>query len=136
VAALPGTTFVLDHLAKPDLVRQDLTRWAEGLHRLAALPNVVAKVSGLVTEADWTRWTVADLRTAVAQAFDVFGADRLMFGSDWPVLNLAGDYRSWQETATILLPRALGPDERTAFWSGNARRTYRLDVGRPVQDPG
>jgi predicted TIM-barrel fold metal-dependent hydrolase len=132
VGALPGTTFVLDHLAKPDLVHQDLTGWTEDLHRLAAHPNVVAKVSGLVTEADWSRWTVADLRSAVDRAFDAFGADRLMFGSDWPVLNLAGDYRGWLDTAAGLLPAGLGREERTAFWSGTARRTYRLDTVGPV----
>ena len=119
---------MLDHLAKPDLVHQDLTRWTEDLHRLAAHPNVAAKVSGLVTEADWTRWTVADLRPAVDVAFDAFGADRLMFGSDWPVLNLAGEYGGWLDTAAILLPAAWDADDRTAFWGGNARRTYRLDT--------
>lgn len=128
VDALPGTTFVLDHLAKPDLVHQDLTRWSEDLYRLAAHANVAGKVSGLVTEADWTRWTVADLRSAMDRAFDAFGPDRLMFGSDWPVLNLAGDYRGWLDTAAILLPAACGVDERTAFWSANARRIYRLDT--------
>ncbi|WNB86181.1 amidohydrolase family protein [Cellulomonas sp. ATA003] len=126
VGALPGTTFVLDHLAKPDLVHGDLTRWAEDLHRLAAHPNVAAKVSGLVTEADWSRWTVADLRPAVDRAFDAFGPDRVMFGSDWPVLNLAGDYGRWLDAAAALLPAAWGTDERAAFWGGNARRTYRL----------
>ncbi len=130
VGALPGTTFVLDHLAKPDLVHRDLTRWAEDLARLAAHPNVVAKVSGLVTEAHWGAWTVADLRPAVDRAVDTFGPDRLMFGSDWPVLDLAGDYRRWLDTAAALLPADWGVDERAAFWSGNARRTYRLEDGR------
>ncbi len=133
VSALPGTTFVLDHLAKPDLAHRDLTRWAEHLARLAAHPNVVAKVSGLVTEADWSGWTVADLRPAVDRAVEAFGPDRLMFGSDWPVLDLAGDYRRWLDTAATLVPAAWGADERAAFWSGNARRTYRLDrVTGPV----
>ena len=126
VRDLPGTTFVLDHLAKPDLAGGDLTRWSDEMTRLARQPNVVAKVSGLVTEADWSRWTPADLAPAVDLAFEIFGADRVMFGSDWPVVDLAADFRQWRDTADGLLPGSLTAAERTAFWSGNARRTYRL----------
>jgi L-fuconolactonase len=96
------------------------------MSRLARQPNVVAKVSGLVTEAHWSRWTPADLAPAVDRAVDVFGPGRVMFGSDWPVVNLAADLRQWRDTADGLLPESLTAAERTAFWRGNARRTYRL----------
>ena len=124
VRDVPGTTFVLDHLGKPDLVNLDLVRWGQELRALAQLPNVVAKVSGLVTEARWTRWTPDDLRPAVAQAFDAFGPDRVMFGSDWPVVNLASGYGQWRDTAETLLPASLAHHDRQAFWGGNARRIY------------
>jgi predicted TIM-barrel fold metal-dependent hydrolase len=126
VAAMPGTTFVLDHLAKPDLVHHDLARWTDDLARLAAHPNVAAKVSGLVTEAHWSRWTAADLRPAVDRAFDTFGPDRILFGSDWPVVNLASSCTRWRDTATSLLPAWLDRQGRSAFWSENARRIYRI----------
>jgi predicted TIM-barrel fold metal-dependent hydrolase len=126
VRDLPGTAFVLDHLGKPDLAGGRLTEWRRDLSDLAALPNVTAKVSGLVTEADWARWTPDDLRPAVDHALAVFGADRLMFGSDWPVVRLAASYDRWVEAADGLTG-TLDARERASFWSGTARAVYGLD---------
>jgi L-fuconolactonase len=86
---LPGVRFVLDHLGKPAIADGRFEPWAADLARLAACPNVTAKVSGLITEAAWDSWTVDDLRPYVAEALRLFGPDRLMFGSDWPVCTLA-----------------------------------------------
>jgi L-fuconolactonase len=104
--------------------------------RLAARPNVVAKLSGLVTEARWDAWTPADLRPVADHALDVFGPDRLMFGSDWPVSLLATDYARWLAVARELL--APLPDaDRAAVLAGTARRVYGLDLvaARPVTTP-
>ncbi|MCT9140802.1 amidohydrolase family protein [Streptomyces violarus] len=91
-ADLPGLTFVLDHLGKPPIATGDLDLWASGLRALAALPNTVGKLSGLVTEADLASWTVEDLRPYAEMALEAFGPDRLMYGSDWPVCTLATSY--------------------------------------------
>ncbi|WP_418275252.1 amidohydrolase family protein [Isoptericola jiangsuensis] len=130
-AALPEVTFVLDHLGKPRLDRyaagtgDGLAAWRRDLTDLAACPNVIAKLSGLVTEAHRDTWTVDDLRPAVDHALATFGPERLMFGSDWPVCLLASTYGRWLDTARDLLT-ALDADEQHAVWSGTARRVYSL----------
>ncbi|WP_158104044.1 amidohydrolase family protein, partial [Streptomyces carpinensis] len=89
----PELRFVLDHAGKPPLRTGALDSWNRDLTRLALLDNVTVKLSGLVTEADWERWTVADLRPAASTVIDLFGPGRTMFGSDWPVCLAAGaDY--------------------------------------------
>jgi L-fuconolactonase len=124
-AALPGLTFVLDHLGKPPIATGPLAPWAADLRRLAALPNTACKLSGLVTEADWHRWTVADLRPYADAALDAFGPDRLMFGSDWPVCTLAADYETVLDTARELTARLTG-EERAEVFAGTAARVYGL----------
>ena len=120
-AARPGSTFVLDHLGKPDIAGGGLAAWREMITPVAARPNVVAKISGLVTEADHERWTVADLRPYVETAVELFGPDRLMFGSDWPVLELAATYTEVKDALTELLGGTPGD-----VFAGTAIRTYRL----------
>src|SRR5205823_4602956 len=92
VAALPQVPFVLDHCSKPPVASDDLEPWATGIRRLAAQDNVVCKLSGLVTEADWASWQVADLAPYVEVVLEAFGPRRLAFGSDWPVCLLAAPY--------------------------------------------
>jgi L-fuconolactonase len=120
---LPQAVFVLDHLAKPPVRTGSTAPWREQLGALAAHPNVSAKLSGLVTEADWTQWTANDLSPYVLAALDAFGPQRLLWGSDWPVVELAGGYRRWLETARSLVPEAVHP----AVFGGNAARIYGLD---------
>ncbi|MGY1439796.1 amidohydrolase family protein [Streptomyces reniochalinae] len=124
-AAVPELTFVLDHLGKPPLATGVTEAWEAGLRGLAALPNTVAKLSGLVTEADWETWSVDQLRGCVDAALDAFGPERVMFGSDWPVCTLAARYADVMAT-TRTLTAALGPSEQTQVWSGTAARTYGL----------
>ncbi|MCY1137025.1 amidohydrolase family protein [Actinoplanes sp. Pm04-4] len=102
-AALPAATFVLDHLGKPPIAAGGFHEWRELITPVAAQPNLVAKLSGLVTEADWTRWTAEDLRPYVETALDLFGPHRLMFGSDWPVLEVAATYAEVMAAITALL---------------------------------
>ncbi|MBM0274939.1 amidohydrolase family protein [Micromonospora tarensis] len=125
VRDLPQVRFVLDHLGKPPLGRADLGDWPGDLRALAAEPNTTAKLSGLVTEVSGAPWTPADLRPAVEHALDVFGPDRLMYGSDWPVCLLATSYSRWLTCLAELLG-PLGEDERAAIWRGTAGRAYRL----------
>jgi L-fuconolactonase len=131
VARLPQLSFVLDHAGKPEIAAGTTEPWAEGLAALARHPNVTCKLSGLVTEAEWSSWTPADLRPYVDRIREAFGDDRLMFGSDWPVCLLAGSYSE----VVSALADALGPvpeEVRAAVYAGTARRVYRLPaVDRP-----
>lgn len=125
VRALPDLTFVLDHLAKPPIASGELEPWASGIATLAREPNVVAKLSGLVTEADREHWTAADLRPYAETALAAFGPDRLMLGSDWPVCLLAGTYAEVMNAAESLLD-GLSPAESDAVRGGTASRVYGL----------
>lgn len=130
VARHPETRFVLDHLGKPPIAggpSVELARWHRGIAALAAHPNVVAKLSGLGTEADWNGWTDADLRPVVERALEVFGHERLLFGTDWPVSLLAGGPIRWMESARALL-EVIGLDEAAlaGVFGENATTVYRL----------
>ncbi|MEU5416436.1 amidohydrolase family protein [Streptomyces clavifer] len=124
-ALVPGLTFVLDHAGKPPVARRRTHPWADGLRALAALPNTVCKLSGLVTEADPRTWTAEDLRPYTDTVIDAFGPERLMFGSDWPVCRLAASYADVLDTARTLTA-GLGEDGQRAVFSATARRVYGL----------
>jgi L-fuconolactonase len=128
VAALPETRFVLDHLGKPPLRSGDLTPWATQMRQLGRLPNVWAKVSGLVTEAPRGRRSAAHLQPVFDVALDAFGPERLMFGSDWPVCLLAASYAEVAATAQELAA-ALSEAERNNVFAGNAAEFYQLRSG-------
>lgn len=125
VRALPGVQFVLDHLSKPPVASGELEPWRSRLTDLSALPNVVCKLSGLVTEADPAGWTTADLAPYADTVFAAFGPDRVMFGSDWPVCLLAGGYDRVVATTAELIA-GLGPADQAAVWALTARRVYGL----------
>ena len=125
VRAFPELRFVLDHLAKPPIADGDLSEWAPGILALADVPNVSAKISGLVTEADWRSWSLDDLRGPVEIAVDAFGADRLMIGSDWPVCLLAGSYAEVLGAMRALLDE-LPAHDLDRILGGTAARVYRL----------
>ncbi|MFJ8885790.1 amidohydrolase family protein [Streptomyces sp. NPDC102402] len=124
-ALLPGLTFVLDHAGKPPVALGTTQPWADGLRALAAHPNTVCKLSGLVTEADPRSWTVEHLRPYADTAIEAFGPDRLMYGSDWPVCRLAAPYADVLDAARELTGR-LGEEGRQAVLAGTARRVYGL----------
>jgi L-fuconolactonase len=123
-AALPDARFVLDHAGKPPIASGDLRAWRADLARLAELPNVAVKVSGLVTEADWATWTQADLSPVFDHVLACFGAERTMAGSDWPVCLLAADYAAVQATLDPALGR-LDAAGRAAVLGGSAAHWYR-----------
>jgi len=120
----PDVRFVVDHGAKPPIADGWSPEWADGVVGLAQNRHVWCKLSGLVTEASWTTWTPADLQRYVDHLIDAFGAQRLMFGSDWPVCELAAGYELVLTTAAEVLA-ALAPDERRDILCRNALRFYR-----------
>jgi L-fuconolactonase len=121
----PEVRFVVDHVAKPPVREGNTDAWARGLAALADLPNVTCKLSGLVTEADWSAWRSAGLAEYYRRAIDWFGAERCMFGSDWPVCLLAAEYGDVLELLREALS-GLGEHERADILGGTAARTYRL----------
>jgi L-fuconolactonase len=122
---LPELRFVLDHAAKPPIAAGVAEPWASELKALAAAPNVSCKLSGLVTEASWTSWTPADIAPYAARVLDCFGPSRIMFGSDWPVCELAASYPQVMELATALTA-PLSPPERARIFAGTAIDWYGL----------
>ncbi len=124
---LPDLPMVIDHLSKPKIREGRTDGWEADLRAAARFPNFVCKLSGMVTEADWKHWKPADLKPYVEIALDAFGPDRCMFGSDWPVLELAATY----EQVYDALVEVLGPisdSERHAIFGETARRFYSLNV--------
>ncbi|HEY2042444.1 MAG TPA: amidohydrolase family protein [Jatrophihabitans sp.] len=127
VRALPECRFVLDHAAKPPIAAGEIEPWRSYVTELAGCENVAVKLSGLITEADLDRWTVDELRPFADVLLSSFGAERIMFGSDWPVCLLAGSYQQVLDTAEILVA-GLSQSERAAVFGGTAARWYRLEV--------
>ncbi len=125
VRVCPDTAFILDHLGKPDIKEHKLDPWREQIQEVASHPNVVCKVSGMVTEADTQHWTLDDLAPYVTHVLDVFGEDRVVFGGDWPVALQATGYARWIEALDTLTAH-LSPQVKRKLWAENARRFYRL----------
>lgn len=128
--AVPNLRSVLDHCAKPDLRGKDLSEWRQRLGEVAAHPGVFCKLSGLVTEADPVKWRPRDLAPAIDHALDVFGEDRVVFGSDWPVCTLAGSYERVLAALREVLGERLTPALDTKLFGANAARLYRLPSAR------
>jgi L-fuconolactonase len=123
---VPNLTIVIDHMAKPPIRQKQMGEWARQMQDAARYPNVIAKVSGLNTSADFETWMPADLKPYIDFAVDTFGADRCMFGSDWPVLTLAGTYAQvWDATLQGLQGRT--QKEIDAILGGTAQRVYKID---------
>lgn len=126
----PDLTFVLDHCGKPSLVTGDIEAWRADVALLAERPNIVCKLSGLATEAK-PDWQVSDLCQAVEHVCERFSPDRLLWGSDWPVVDLAGGYSKWFAAAGALLA-ALSSDEKARIFGDNAARIYLSRRGRTM----
>jgi L-fuconolactonase len=126
----PDLKFVLDHCGKPLLATGEIATWQRDIALLAQHPNIVCKLSGLVTEAA-PGWQTADLRQAVDHVVACFGPGRMLWGSDWPVVNLAGGYATWFAAAETLLAD-LSPDEKADIFGGNAGRIYLSSRGRRI----
>ena len=125
VDACPDVHFVLDHLGKPDVRGGKTEPWKTHLTELAGCPNVVCKVSGLLTEADHDAWTSADVRPYLDHALEAFGFDRVLYGSDWPVLRLAAEYATWFELVRETVA-GCSEEEKRKLFDVNAEWVYRV----------
>jgi L-fuconolactonase len=122
---VPQMYWVIDHLAKPEIKAQRFDDWAQAMAKVAAFPNVYCKVSGMITEADHANWTIEDIKPYFEQVLELFGADRLLYGSDYPVCLLAGDYQQVHDLVAVLLS-SLSADEQAAIWGQTALKIYKI----------
>ena len=128
VSRCPDTTFVLDHIGKPNIAKGDqseLATWSHSINELAKHKNVSCKISGMVTEADWKAWKEKDFKRYFEVVLNAFGADRIMYGSDWPVCKLAATYEQVAQLAEYLI-QDLSPSEKEKFWALNAKKAYGI----------
>lgn len=125
VKKFPEQRFIIDHLLKPDIKNSNFLVWEKEIKAIATYSNVFCKVSGLVTQADWSHWKKEDFRYCLDVVATAFGVERLLFGSDWPVSLLAASY----EQSTEILQEYFSnfsPEGQSAFWGNNAKRFYNL----------
>ena len=121
----PDQPFVIDHIAKPDIKNKTIDDWKKNIIAVSELENVSCKVSGMVTEANWKNWKTADFTPYLDVVFEAFGAKRVLFGSDWPVCNVAGGYEKMLSVVQHYTS-TLTKNEQELFWGGNAVRFYDL----------
>jgi len=122
----PEVIFVVDHIAKPRIRDRSMSPWQENISELARRENVYCKLSGVVTEANWSSWSENDLQPYVASILESFGPRRVMFGSDWPVLLVASSYKRWVDTVRHMIS-SLSRDEQDRIMGGTAKEAYGLD---------
>ena len=127
VAKFPHQRFVIDHLAKPFIRTGEISTWAQQMRIIAQNPNVHCKVSGLITEADWKNWRFADFKPYLDVAFEAFGPDRIMFGSDWPVCLLAGSYEQVRSLVAQYV-RNFPVEQQQKIFGLNAISFYGLNI--------
>lgn len=127
VSEYPNQIFIIDHLAKPAIKDRQFQPWQKEIEKIAKYPNVYCKISGMVTEAKWHGWMIHDFKPYIDIAMENFGAERVMFGSDWPVCLLSATY---EQVLTILkfFIRYLSQDEKENILSRNAIRAYQLNI--------
>ena len=127
VKACPNTKFVLDHISKPYIAKSDMQPWADQITELASFENVVVKVSGLFTEADWKNWKKEDFWPYLEHITKSFTPNRMMFGSDWPVCLLAATYKQSIDLVEEFTSK-FSESEKNAFWAGTANKAYGLNL--------
>lgn len=121
----PNQKFVIDHLAKPDIKSADYGPWARNISDFSELDNVSCKVSGMVTEANWSRWKPSDFHPYLEKITETFGIDRMMYGSDWPVCLVAAEYAEVYDIAAIFFS-SFSENEQAKIFGGNASQFYGL----------
>ncbi|CAM3396601.1 amidohydrolase family protein [Flavobacterium chungbukense] len=126
VKDFPNQKFVIDHIAKPDIKSETIYTWKSGIEEIAKHDNVWCKISGMVTEADWKNWKPEDLKPYLDVIFENFSVDKLMFGSDWPVLNVASDYNEVVKTLEDYISK-YSIEDQNKIWFENANEFYKLN---------
>ena len=122
----PDQRFMIDHCAKPPIKQASIKKWKSDIKTIAENPNMYCKLSGLVTEADWSKWNYQQISPYLEIAGEYFGTERICFGSDWPVCLLAARYEKVLEIINTFCQQ-VSPPERENIWSGNAMNFYQLD---------
>lgn len=125
VSKFPGQKIVIDHCAKPDIGNKNIADWKMYIKEIAAYPKVYCKLSGLLTEAKWKDWTEGDFYPYLDAVFEYFGTNRLLYGSDWPVLQLSGNYGQWKKLLDNYL-EDYSAEERQKIFGLNAVEFYNL----------
>jgi len=125
VKSFPEQNFVIDHIAKPDIKLGDIESWKKGIEEIAKFNNVSCKISGMVTEADWNAWKPSDLKPYLDVIFENFSVDKILFGSDWPVCNVAADYNTIVKTLEDYISK-FSIENQNKIWSENAKAFYKL----------
>lgn len=123
----PQQVFVLDHIAKPRIKDNVIEPWRKNIKELARRENVYCKVSGMVTEADYKKWSEEQLRPYFDAVLEAFGPKRLMFGTDWPVCLVATSYLRWVELVHRFAEK-LSPDDRSWLFGKTAIQAYKLEA--------
>ncbi len=126
VRACPDVSFILDHISKPYIARQEIEPWKSLITELASFENVSCKISGMVTEANWNNWKVLDYKPYVDHIIESFTPQRLMFGSDWPVALLSAQSYADVVSLATALTAGFNDDENELFWNKNATRKYQI----------
>ena len=126
VRACPDVSFILDHISKPYIARQEIEPWKSLITELASFENVSCKISGMVTEANWNNWKVLDYKPYVDHIIESFTPQRLMFGSDWPVALLSAQSYADVVSLATALTTGFSADENELFWNKNATRKYQI----------
>lgn len=126
VKHFPNQKFVIDHIAKPDIKSGNMDSWKSGIEEIAKYENVSCKISGLVTEADWKNWKPEDLKSYLDVIFENFSIDKLMYGSDWPVLNVASNYHEVVKTLEDYIAK-FSIEDQNKIWFKNANEFYKLN---------
>ena len=121
----PNQNFVIDHIAKPDIKSGNINSWKKDIIEISKYENALCKVSGMVTEADWKNWKADDLKPYLDVIFENFSTDNLMFGSDWPVLNVASDYTEVVKTLEDYISN-YSQEDQNKIWFENAKKFYKL----------
>ncbi|HET7119223.1 MAG TPA: amidohydrolase family protein, partial [Hanamia sp.] len=125
IKKFPDQPFVIDHLAKPEIRNHQYKSWEKGLAAVAAFSNVFCKISGMVTEAKWHQWKQEDFEIYLDAVVELFGTERIMYGSDWPVCTLSSSYEDMYKIMNDYFSK-FSKDERNNFFGLNATKFYRL----------
>jgi L-fuconolactonase len=125
VSRFPENKFIIDHCAKPDIANKKIDEWKSLMEEMAGHPNVCCKLSGLLTEAKWKQWSPAEIYPYLDVVFEAFGPDRLLFGSDWPVILLSGIYVQWKSLLEKYMENFTAEEKEKVF-GGNAVEFYGL----------
>jgi L-fuconolactonase len=125
IDAFPEVKFIIDHCAKPEIQKKEITEWSSLIKEAANFPNTCCKLSGLFTEAKWKEWSPADFYPYLDVVFNAFGNDRLLYGSDWPVILLSGIYVQWKSLLEKYM-ESFSEEDRLKVFGANAVTFYNL----------